>query len=74
MERLDHIHYATPAGTPLQVRYERPLWVVVDNGTTCRFPSCAAWITYIRQEQGWPLPLHEASCGVDRGTRGGTHT
>jgi len=36
MERLDHIDDVTPAGAPLQVRYERPLWVVVDNGTVRR--------------------------------------
>jgi len=59
MERLDHIDYVTPAGTPLQVRYERPLWVVVDNGTVRRFPSCRAWIAYIRHVHGWPLSLDE---------------
>jgi hypothetical protein len=60
MNAIKNVTYVTDTGE-LVVTYDRPEWVVVDNGTTHRFPSVPAWIGYARTTHGWPLALKAQS-------------
>lgn len=56
MERADEVQYTTPNGGTLAVRYDRPGWLLNDNGTEHRFTSVPQWMGYIRDTYSWPLP------------------
>ena len=56
MNKVEGVTYVTDTGT-LTVTYDRPQWVVVDNGAEHRFPSVPAWMAYARETHGWPLTL-----------------
>ncbi len=51
---LQTITYTTATGE-MTVTYDRPEWVVVDNGTEHRFANVPQWMAYARENHGWPL-------------------
>lgn len=53
---IDSITYKTSTGT-MTVTYDRPEWVVTDNGTTLRFSSVPEWMQYARETHGWPMEV-----------------
>ena len=54
--KIETITYVTAAGE-MTVTYDRPEWVVVDNGAEHRFANVRAWMAYARENHGWPLAL-----------------
>lgn len=56
MQKIQSITYQTKTGD-LTVSYDRPEWIVNDNGTEHRFPNVPAWMAYARQNHGWPLTV-----------------
>lgn len=54
--KVQSVTYTTATGE-MTVTYDRPEWVVVDNGVTHRFTNVPAWMAYARENHGWPLTV-----------------
>jgi len=54
--KIETITYTTAAGE-MTVTYDRPFWLVNDNGTAHVFESVPQWMAYARENHGWPLAL-----------------
>ena len=54
--KVQSVTYTTTTGD-MTVTYDRPEWVVVDNGTEHRFAKVTDWMAYARQTHGWPLAV-----------------
>ena len=57
MNKVESVAYATPTGTVVEVSHHRPEWIVAEDGYARTFASVPAWIAFVRQSHGWPLPL-----------------
>jgi hypothetical protein len=56
MERVTGVDYTAPDGSTISTRYDSGVWIITDSTGRHEFGNVRAWIDYISETYGWPLP------------------